>query len=49
MRVQVKQNGLKLNGISQVLVFADDVNIIGGSVYTMTKKAEALVVSSKES
>ena len=31
-RVHVKQEGLKLNGTHQLLVYADDVNIVGGSV-----------------
>ena len=30
--VQVNQNGLKLNGTHQLLVYADDINILGGSV-----------------
>jgi len=30
-RVQVTQNGLKLNDKHQLLVYADDVNILGGS------------------
>jgi hypothetical protein len=30
-RVQVSQNGLKLNGTHQLLVYADYVNILGGS------------------
>ena len=45
-RVQVKQDGLKLNGTRQLLVYVD-VNILGGSVDTI-KKTEALVVTSKE-
>ena len=47
-RVQVNQNGLKLNVIHQLLVYTDDFNILGGSVYTMKKHAEALIVFSKE-
>jgi len=34
-RVQVKQNGLKLNGTNQLLAYADDVNILGGSTHTL--------------
>ena len=47
-RVQVNQDGLKLNGTHQLLVYADDVNIFGGSVHTINKNAEALVFTSKE-
>jgi len=39
---------LKLNGTHQLLVYADDVNILGGSVHTVKKNAEALIVASKE-
>ena len=46
-RVQVNQNCLKLNG-NQLLVYAGDVNALGGSVHTIEKNAEALVVGSKE-
>jgi len=46
--VQVNQNGLKLNGTHQLLVYADNVNILGGSVHTLKKNAEALIVASKE-
>jgi len=49
LRVQVNKGGLKLNGIHQLLVYADDGNILGGSVYTVKKITEALVVASKES
>jgi hypothetical protein len=47
-RVQVIQDGLKLSGTHQLLVYADDVNILGGSVHTTKENAEALVVASKE-
>jgi hypothetical protein len=32
-RIQVNQGGLKLNGTHQHRVYANDVNIIGGSIY----------------
>jgi len=47
-RVQVNQDGLKLNGTHQLLVYADYVNILGGSVHTIKKNTETLVVASKE-
>jgi hypothetical protein len=31
-RVQVNQNGLKLNGTNQLLIYDDDVNMLGGSI-----------------
>ena len=33
-RVQVNQDGLKVSGRYQLLVYADDVSIFGGSVHT---------------
>jgi len=46
--IPVNQNGLKLNGTFQVLVYADDVNTLGGSVHSIKKNAEALEIASKE-
>jgi len=39
---------LKLHGTHQLLVYADNVNVLRGSIPTMKKKTEALVVASKE-
>jgi len=39
---------LNLNGTYQLLVYADDVNILEGSVYTIKEHAGALVVASME-
>ena len=44
----MKQDGLKLNDTHQLLVYADYVNILGGSVHTVKKNAEALVAATKE-
>jgi sorting nexin-29 len=34
-RVQVNKDGLKFNGTHQLLAYADDVNILGGSAHTV--------------
>ena len=47
-RVQAMQDSLKLNGTHQLLAYADDVNILGGSIHTVKEKAEAIVVATKE-
>jgi len=47
-RIQVDKDGLKLNGTHQLLVYADDVNVLGGSLHTVKENAEALIVASKE-
>ncbi len=47
-RVQVHQDGLKLNGTLTLLIYADDVNILGGKIHTIKEKTESLIVSSKE-
>ena len=47
-RVQLNQDSLKLNGTHQLLVYADDVKILGGSVHTVEKNTEIVAVASKE-
>ena len=47
-RVQVNLYGFKLNGTLQLLVYADDVNILCGSVHTTKSNTTALVVAMKE-
>ena len=40
--------GPTINGTHQLLVYADDVNILGGSIHTIRKNTEALIIASKE-
>ena len=47
-RVQVNQDGLKISGTHQLLSYADDVNILGGSAHTVKENVEALLVATKE-
>ena len=47
-RVQVNQEGLKLSDTHQFLPYADDVNILGGSINTPKENAEALVAATRE-
>jgi hypothetical protein len=47
-RGQVNEDGFKINGTHELLVYAEGVNILVGSVHTMRKNVEALVVASRE-
>ena len=47
-RVQVNQDGLKLNGTHQLLAYADVVNILVGSIHTLKENAEAFVAATRE-
>ena len=47
-RVHVNQDGLKLNGTYQLLAYADDDNILEGSIHTLKENAEGLVAGTKE-
>ena len=47
-RDEANQENLKLNITHQLLVYADEVNISGGSVRTIKKVADTLVVATKK-
>jgi hypothetical protein len=47
-RVQVNQDGLRLNGTHQLPVSTDNVNMVGWRVHTIKENAEALIVATKE-
>jgi hypothetical protein len=40
---------LKLNDTHQLLVYADNINILGGRIHNVKKNTEALTLSSKKS
>ena len=39
---------MKLNGTHQLQAYADDVNILGGSIHTLKENVEALVAATRE-
>jgi sorting nexin-29 len=47
-RVQVNQNCVKINGTQQLVAYAGDVNILGGSTRAVKEIAESLVIATKE-
>ena len=46
-RVQVNQDDLKLNGTIRLRVYANDVNILGGSLLTTQKHTQPWEAASK--
>jgi hypothetical protein len=47
-KVHENQMVLKLNGTHRLLVFADDVNLLGDNIDTIKKNTETLIDDSKE-
>jgi hypothetical protein len=47
-KVQENQVELKLNGILQLLAYADDVNLLGYNIDSIKKNMETLIDASKE-
>ena len=39
---------MKLNGKHQLLAYADDVNILAGSIHTVKENTKALVAATRE-
>ena len=44
----MKESSHKENGTQQLLAYAEDDNILGGSIHTVKENVEALVVATKE-
>jgi hypothetical protein len=47
-KVQENQIGLELNGTHQLLVYADDINLLGDSTSTMKENTETLIEASRD-
>jgi hypothetical protein len=47
-KIKENQMGLKLNGTHQLLVYADDVNLLSDSIDAPKKNMETLIHASKE-
>jgi hypothetical protein len=48
MKVQENQMGLKLNGARQLLVYADDMNLLGDNIDARQRNKQTLTNASKE-
>jgi hypothetical protein len=46
--VQENKQARELNGTHQLLVYADDVNLLGDNIYAIKKNAQTLIDANKE-
>jgi hypothetical protein len=47
-KIEESQVELRLNGTYQLLVYADDVNLLGDNMDTIKKKTQSLIEARKE-
>jgi len=47
LKIQANQDGLILNATHQILVYADNINMLGRSIHTIKKNTDPVVVPSK--
>jgi hypothetical protein len=48
IRIQANQEGLKLNGTLQLLIYTDNVNLLGEGIHIIYKNTDTLEVPSQE-
>jgi len=47
-KIQANQDGLILNATHQILVYADNINMMSRSIHTIKKNKDTVVLPSKE-
>jgi len=47
LKIETNQDGLTLNATHQILVYSDNINMLGRSIHTIKKNTDPVVVPSK--